>query len=233
MGTIRRLNKIVTPLFYILSGTSILCVLLLLIRADRLEESKYLFLVWNLFLAWLPLAASTGAVLLAQGKPRFASAVGIAGLAVAWLLFFPNAPYLTTDFIHLIMSRDYTWGDQRSLIIWFDIVVFFLFSWTGLLLGYLSMQHIHAIVNRFMGRSAGAVFVVAASFLGGFGIYLGRIFRLNSWDVVFSPFRLLQGVAQGLDRGGAVFSLLFGIMILIVYLSLYSLRRYRFDEYDS
>ena len=59
----------------------------------------YASLVWNLFLAWLPL----GFALLVREEFQSKKARGWRcwGLAAAWLLFFPNAPYIFTDVVHL------------------------------------------------------------------------------------------------------------------------------------
>lgn len=213
-----------TPIFLVLCGTSVLCVLLLIVRAYRLETLKFGFLLWNLFLAWLPLIVA----MLASGLHRrlrgSVPSFVIVALGCAWVLLYPNAPYLTTDLIHLINDPSYSWYiGEDSLLVWYDLIVFILFSWCGLLLGYMSMYHFHALVRSYAGRTAGWLFVVVVSFLGGFGIYLGRVLRLNSWDAVFNPFRLLEGVREGLGHNGAIFTVLFGLMILIVYLSISSL----------
>ncbi|MBN2984482.1 DUF1361 domain-containing protein [Cohnella algarum] len=215
-----------TPILLVLTGTSFLCLLLLIVRANQLELDfiKHRFLLWNLFLAWIPLFVSMATMSLERrrrsGKPGFAFFL----LAIVWLLFYPNAPYLTTDLIHLIADPNYIWSKiNESLLVWYDLVIFFIFSWAGLLLGYLSMRQFHHIIRHYGGPVAGWAFIFATSFLGGFGVYLGRVVRLNSWDVLFSPFRLIEGVLGGLDHRGAIFTLLFGMLILIVYLSLYGL----------
>ncbi|MBB6673395.1 DUF1361 domain-containing protein [Cohnella nanjingensis] len=225
------------PAFYVLCGISFLCVLLLIVRADRVGFEKYGFLLWNLFLAWLPLIVSMAA----SGLDRLASSrrLGVLPLlvaGVAWMLLYPNAPYLTTDLIHLIANPQYTWiNASESLLVWYDLIVFFLFAWCGLLLGYLSMHQFHQLVRKYAGVWFGWLFIVGASFLGGFGVYLGRAIRLNSWDVLFSPFRLIDGILEGLDANGAAFTVLFGMLILIVYLSLFCLRLLagRIDEAES
>lgn len=212
------------PIFYVLCGTSLLCVLLLIVRAYRLETLRFGFLLWNLFLAWLPLIVSMLTPVLQRRLRGGAREWGIAVLGCAWVLLYPNAPYLTTDLIHLINDPSYSWSvGEQSLLVWYDLIVFVLFSWCGLLLGYLSMYHFHTLVRSYAGRTAGWLFVVVVSFLGGFGIYLGRILRLNSWDAVFNPFRLIDGIRVGLGHNGAIFTALFGLLILIVYLSLSSL----------
>ncbi|THF75095.1 DUF1361 domain-containing protein [Cohnella fermenti] len=214
-----------SPAFFVLCGTSALCVLFLIVRAYQTELFRHGFLLWNLFLAWLPLIASMTAAMIASNRVigDGVRKVSVIVLGVAWLLFYPNAPYLVTDLIHVMQEHYWTW-DSSSLILWFDLIMYFLFSWCGLMLGYLSMFQFHKLVEGFLGRAAGWLFVLVVSFLGGFGVYLGRVIRLNSWDVLFSPFRLIDGVLSGLDRHGLVFTILFALLILIVYLSIISLR---------
>src|SRR6187455_2811618 len=82
-----------------LAFVSALACFLIALRVLLIGHVRQLFLVWNLFLAWMPLFFALTAVCLAQTRPQrrgwFLSA------AVAWLLFFPNAPYILTDLIHL------------------------------------------------------------------------------------------------------------------------------------
>jgi uncharacterized membrane protein len=226
--------NVFAPVFYVLCGTTVLCVAMLAVRSFHMGSDRFHFLLWNLFLAWLPLIVAMLAAGAAKWMRGAALALVMLVLGAGWLLLYPNAPYLTTDLIHLIGDTSYNWNlQQESVLVWYDLVVFFLFSWCGLLLGYLSMLHFHMLVRRFAGRFAGWLFVVVVSFLGGFGVYLGRMIRLNSWDVVFSPFRLIEGVRAGLDHRGAKFTLLFGLLILIVYLSLTSLRGLRGARSDA
>ncbi|SFB20722.1 Uncharacterized membrane protein [Cohnella sp. OV330] len=219
-------EPLITPAFLILCFTSLLCLSMLVVREAQVGDARYRFLLWNLFLAWLPLVvsmAAAGADRLLAGMPAARGAM-LPILGLGWLLLYPNAPYLTTDLIHLIMNPTYSWlQSTESLLLWYDLIVFFLFAWCGLLLGYLSMRQFHRLVSRYLGDAAGWLFIVAVSFLGGFGVYLGRVIRLNSWDVVFSPFRLANSVIGGINSNGAILTILFGMLILIVYLSLYGL----------
>jgi len=213
--------RVVTPVWLVLAGASILCVALLEIRSQLWAVQSYRFMIWNLFLAWLPLLAAGGAARLANRPGALRKTLLIA----CWLLLFPNAPYLVTDWIHPIMNGRYRWVDQTSLMLWTEIVLFALFAWVGLMLGYLSMRLVHEMILRSPFRPAGWPFVAAVSFLGGFGVYLGRFARLNSWDVVLDPHGLRESVLEGLSGKGIAFSLLFGAVILTVYLCLYGLER--------
>ncbi|MFC5701097.1 DUF1361 domain-containing protein [Cohnella faecalis] len=221
-------NPVVTPMVTVLLALTAVCFCLVVLRAFRVERDEYGFLLWNLFLAWLPLVVSIAAILYSRLAPKRLLTPGLVILGIAWLLLFPNAPYLTTDFIHLLFGgRLFTSFNSIGLLFWFDLIVYFLFAWCGLLLGYLSMRHFQAIVQRYSSLAVGWAFVIAASFLGGFGVYLGRVVRLNSWDAVFSPFRLIEGVIEGLTPDAAVFTFMFGFFIFGIYVSLYALQRDR------
>lgn len=214
-------DPIPSALYMIIGGISLLCVLLNEVRAIRTGEVTFRFMLWNLFLAWLPLIVSLLTLQVAQRVRGSLRVPIVLILGIGWLLLYPNAPYLTTDFIHLIFK----WYHPDSMIVWYDLVVFFLFSWCGLLLGYVSLRHFHEMVRLGTSRGIGWLFVVGASFLGGFGLYLGRVIRLNSWDALFNPFRLIEGVIEGLNPDAFAFTILFGMLILILYVTLYTLRR--------
>ena len=164
-GVVRR--AIVDPLFYILTATSVLCAILVSFRASRVEFMDLGFLIWNLFLAWLPLAFSMAALSWAKIAKGVPLAAGLCVCGVGWLLLFPNAPYLMTDLIHLIFAGRWINYDVDGLLLWFDLVLVFLFTWCGLLLGYVSMNQIHAIVRHYWDAAYGWAFVVATSMLGG------------------------------------------------------------------
>ncbi len=59
--------------------------------------------------------------------------------ALVWLVFFPNAPYILTDFLHLGSMGDTMPG-------WYDVLMLYWYSWTGLLLGVVSLYLMQEIV---------------------------------------------------------------------------------------
>lgn len=146
----------------------------------------YRNLVWNLFLAWIPYLFSLLADFLYLRQPRRWWRLGIPmGL---WLIFFPNAPYLITDFLHL---------EQRAYVpIWYDILLITIFAWTGIFLAVASLRAIHRLVRHYAGRVMGWIFVCVAIALGGLGIYLGRFDRLNSWDLLLQPKSILADMVS-------------------------------------
>src|SRR5262245_61828292 len=112
---------------------SVVSVALVVARVGWTRHLHYAFLIWNLFLAWLPLVFA----LLADERYRKVRKADwhFAGLLVAWLLFFPNAPYIFTDLIHLT-THYYTH-------FWVDLVLVLSCALTGLVLGFLSLYLIH------------------------------------------------------------------------------------------
>ena len=166
-----------------LALASALCVGSLLARWAYGEPGAYHFLAWNLFLAWIPLAA---AIAVYDASRRGTKLSRLLPLAALWLLFLPNAPYLLTDFVHL--------GSRDDAPLWFDISLFGSFAWTGMLLGFLSIFVMQAVVRRAYGWIWSWVLVGGSLAASSFGIYLGRVLGWNSWDLVLRPGALLADI---------------------------------------
>jgi uncharacterized membrane protein len=193
-----------------------LCLGLLVLRAWQYRNSAQNWLVWNLFLAWLPALGAFTAYNLNKWPTRLRWPP-IIGLSVLWLLFLPNAPYLVTDIIHL---RPYP-----GVPLWYDLITLVTFAWTGCFLGLVSLFLMQLLVRRAVGDAASWLFVVGVLALNGFGIYLGRFLRLNSWDVLASPKSLFYGLLEGLFHPmehlqSIAFSGLFTLLFSAVYLML-------------
>ncbi len=202
----------------LLAFASIASTVLLGARMVLLRQFHHYFLVWNLFLAWLPLLFALGACWMDQrGQARRWPFVAAAG---GWFFFFPNAPYILTDIIHL--------GSKSQRYYWPDLVLILLFAITGLVLGFLSLFLMQRLVAHRFGWPQGWLFVGAMAALSGFGIYAGRFLRWNSWDVLFSPFALLDEGLRWLstmptDPRGIILPVLFGALLFISYVTLYGL----------
>ena len=181
-------------------------------------QIRYWFLAANLFLAWLPLVFAVLACesLRDSKRPRWQ----FFGLSAAWLLFFPNAPYIFTDLMHLT-SRYFTH-------FWVDMMVILSCALTGLVLGFVSLYLMQSVVTRKYGRVTGWGFTAAVIGLSSFGIYLGRFLRFNSWDVVANPVKLYHGISSWVADPLAnsttfAFPALFAAFLLIAYVMLYAL----------
>lgn len=196
-----------------LAGASVLATFLLATRAVLSWRGQHLFLVWNLFLAWVPLLLALRIELMHKRKALHGWRFW--GFAAAWLLFFPNAPYIFTDLIHLKLIAKPRW--------WTDMLLILLFAITGLVLAFLALHRMHLVVASRRGWIVGWLFVVTVAFLSGFGVYLGRFERWNSWDVLTDPFNLMADSIDALHLRSAKFTILFGLFLATTYALLYSL----------
>ena len=165
------------------------------------------FLVWNLFLAWIPFIAAIGVELLDAHRRRVAALV----LGAVWLAFLPNAPYLISDLTHY---------DRVSPTPWLDLARLISFAWAGCLLGALSLKIVHRVVARHLGAIAGWLVVVAASVASGAGVSLGRFARLNSWELVTRPAVVVSEATQLQDSKSAIgLAGFIAFFLLVVYLA--------------
>jgi uncharacterized membrane protein len=174
-------------LLALLAG-SIFCISLVLFRHYYTGGGYFPNLTLNLFLAWIPFVL---AVVVYDHWRRRGIGPTLVVLAALWLLFFPNAPYLATDVVHL---------ERGSLApFWYDAVTYAAFAWIGVLLGFASLYLMQSMVRQWLGEVTGWIFAIAAIGLGSLGIYLGRVLRLNSWDALEHPSvipRMLHAVVR-------------------------------------
>ena len=205
-----------------LTFASAASVALVVARIVWTAKLYYSFLIWNLFLAWLPMLFA----LLACERYQRASGRDwrFLGLAGAWLLFFPNAPYIFTDLIHLTT--------QFYGHFWVDLMLILLCALTGLVLGFVSVYLMQSVVERMLGRRASWFFILAVATMSGFGIYLGRFMRFNSWDIFFRPMQLYRGIGNWAadplaNATSLAFPILFGFFLFVSYLMLYALTHLR------
>ncbi len=182
---------------------SFLCVSFICLRIFLREEYKFSFLIWNLFLAWTPFWLTN----LAEKVNRYF--LKFSTLTVG-LLFFPNSPYMITDLLHL---KNY---DQN--IIWFDSLLIFIFAFTGLLIGLTSLKKGHDILKNHFDNLLAWTIICTITFLSGFGIYLGRYCRLNSWDLFHRPSWFLGRILHQFENPLSYkMTLTFGFILFGVY----------------
>ncbi|MBI5857757.1 MAG: DUF1361 domain-containing protein [Sphingobacteriales bacterium] len=158
---------------------------LLLGRIIVTDSMAYIFLPWNLFLAFIPYwitkyFAETSSI--RRNKRRVLIVV------LAWLVFIPNSFYIITDLFHL---HRFSTAPK-----WFDLLLIFSFAWNGIICGILSFRRIEMMLKKARGKNLSFVFIFIVMFLCSFGIYIGRFLRYNSWDVITNPFSLAEEIAD-------------------------------------
>ena len=150
---------------------------LLMIRVKLNQTFFLIFLVWNVFLALIPYAITMYLDTSRGNKLKLLCWFAI------WLLFLPNAPYLITDLKHLRLASGH--------LFWLDVLVLFSFAITGLTLFFITMIAMGRLLAKTFTRLPKKLFECTMCVLTAFGIYLGRILRYNSWEILSNPFQLL------------------------------------------
>ncbi|MGB8983656.1 MAG: DUF1361 domain-containing protein [Anaerolineales bacterium] len=209
-------NKYRLTMFFLLAGATIFSVVIWRVRLEYTGILRYGFLIWNLFLAWIPFLISYFTYTMTIKRKWIYVVIPIA--AFFWLIFFPNAPYILTDFQHLSNQ----WWD---LPVWYDVMMLIWFAFTGLLLGMVSLFLMQEIIRREFGRWTGWAFVALVTGLSSAGVYMGRFLRWNSWDILRNP----TGIAlysfervQNPSLQSIGFIGLFGAFFLFLYITLYT-----------
>jgi uncharacterized membrane protein len=209
-------NRHNLAVFVLLNVACAMCIGLVLARVAYSESGRHLGLIWNLFLAWIPFILAYLAH--ATSWRRVTLFFILPFIAILWLIFFPNAPYMLTDLQDLTRA-------SSGAPLWYDVIIVVWCSWTGMLLGIISLYLMQDIVLRTFGRVAAWLFVFVITPLSSFGIYIGRFVRLNSWDILQDPAETaveILGLVIDPSRRLAAFTLLYTVFFLFVYLLLYS-----------
>lgn len=176
-----------------LTGTGLVAVLWLC-RVCFSHSMYYGFLLWNLFLAFIPFGISCCLLYYqercSQRLQRPSNGMIWWPLFTAWLLFFPNAPYIITDITHLSF--------RHGVPLWYDAALLFIAALTGLWIGCISLLQMEGIWRKRYPTINSMLFVICVLLLSGFGIYLGRVMRFNSWDVLQNPVGLATVILKRL-----------------------------------
>jgi uncharacterized membrane protein len=214
-GRVRAVD--LTPSPVVAAGlASLICAGLVSVAVAFTGDLRGFFLIWNLLLAWLPLLF--GMLASRPGNSRLSRWIW----GMLWLLFFPNAPYIFTDLVHL--------GSPDEAGFWPKLGIVLLFALTGLVVGYLSLHRMQELVMRHFGVWVSWAVVAVCCLLGSAGVAIGRFLRWNSWDALLQPLRLLQGIGRWFlhlreDQPAAVFLGLFALFLFLGYFMFHAMGR--------
>ncbi|WP_179348217.1 DUF1361 domain-containing protein [Winogradskyella pacifica] len=156
-------------------------VILLMVRMKLNKSYFFLFLIWNVFLAILPYA-----ITMYLNTSQNLSKLKLGFWFMVWLAFLPNAPYIVTDLIHIRIGND--------SLLWLDVLVVLSFALSGLLLFYISIMDMQNLVTSQFKKLPVENITIAIIFLCGFGVYLGRFLRYNSWEIISGPHYLFMDI---------------------------------------
>lgn len=185
---------------------------LLSYRIIKSESLSYIFLVWNLFLAFIPWWISN--ILKRKEKLTFIHLP----IILIWLLFLPNAPYILTDLFHL--------KPHIGLPLWFDLILVLSFALTGMIVFFKSLKDMLKLLNNRISQFYVTIITPFIFWLVAYGLYLGRYLRFNSWDIVH-PFRLMNaGFNILFEKDTIGFTLIFSVFMWFLYVMLTCFNKY-------
>lgn len=196
---------------FILLFLSLFCIFLSIFRIFITNGNFLIFLVWNLFLAFVPWFLASVLFL----SKNFKKIIFFA-LSILWLLFFPNALYIVTDFIHLKTAS--------STMRWFDLILIFSYSFTGIYYGFVSLDFIESKIKVTFNLRYPQIFSFIVIYISAFGIYLGRFLRWNSWDLFTNLYPVVKDLFLPIKQPFLyvrtwIFIFLLGTLFNLLYLS--------------
>ena len=180
-------------------------------------KTMFLFMVWNLFLAFIPWLLASFIYL-----RKIKNGVVLACVIFVWILFFPNAPYVLTDLMHL--------KKRLPVPLWYDLILLLSYAFAALLYGFVGLRFIEIRLEEkyksglkgggFLGKSS--VLICAMIYVSCFGVYIGRFLRLNSWDLFAAPVGACADILLCLAHPVRnpvpwLFTFLFGTLLNLVY----------------
>ncbi len=171
------MKKLFSPFAQWLFSCFLFIALMIAGRIIYAGNGSYLFMIWNLFLAWIPYILSTRFIYIKNYR-KLIQILFFFG----WLLFFPNALYIVTDIIHLAQTQ--------AAPLWYDAVLLFASSLMGLVLAFASVINTEKYLCTIFSKKFITPIIIVLLFAGSFGVYLGRFERWNSWDVLHNPLNL-------------------------------------------
>jgi uncharacterized membrane protein len=191
-----------------LGGLTVVSGLLFMAGAISNHSLQFEYLLWNLFLAWLPFLV--GAWLLRSLRTHVWSSRNPLALTLLWLLLLPNSFYMISDFVHI--------QDVPRQNLLYDVVMFTSFIFTAALLGFCSLYMVHDELRKRLSLRISSSMIAGLIFLSSFAIYLGRDLRWNSWDVLVNPAGILFDVSDHLIhplQNGDMFTTTLSFFVLI------------------
>lgn len=198
---------------------TLLSITLLTIRLKMTHDFYILFMGWNLILALVPYVLSLKLLDVQNQnstKSNLFVRLHLAGLGVIWLLFLPNAPYMITDLIHV--------SNTAGSIQLYDFILISTFAITGMIAAVQSIRHMIMVYNthfKTLTMRRQKAITHALWWLCALGVYLGRVLRWNSWNIINKPRSLFNDVIDlflsPLDHLGAwLFILAMGTFMSLI-----------------
>lgn len=164
-------------------------------------------ILWNLFLAFIPLVLSFYLFRLSAIRNIFWWVI-----LLIFISFLPNAPYILTDSIHIIelSQRNYPyWAIILVLIPQYTLFILAGFEAYVIFLTRLDNYLTNLLTKQYLRLINGIVHSLCVV-----GIYIGRFERFNSWDFINKPGEVLLTTTQDLLDGEKLLSMAIAFLLI-------------------
>ena len=171
---------------WMLIGVTILYMILSPFVFIITNDFLHAFLAWNMILALIPFLIAK-LLIKFHMEERWKRII----LFVLWILFLPNAFYLMTDLIylsnHVFLYQEHLYADViyfDHFIPWLALFHIFLGVIISLIWGYHALSIVESVGMKVFSKKLVNGLIMAVLFLSSVGIYIGRFFRYNSWNLL-------------------------------------------------
>jgi len=150
-----------------------------------------------------------------KSKPVFMQVL----FGILWILFVPNSIYMLTDSIHLYADITKVSFVYQVLL----VLEYFFLMIIAVILFILSILPFELTVKKLLHKNNHIVIsfvLIFMNFIIAFGMVLGRVLRLNSWDVLTNLPEVLRNSIHVLTTSDLLLlTFFFGIICNVVYFS--------------
>lgn len=184
-----------------------MCIYLLSV----LSFSFFQFMFVNVLLAYIPFELS---LLLKKQKEKIYFFIP---LLLIWFLFYPNSPYLLTDFFYLRKLVLFT--ANPIFFDWFNFTILSLGIFGGYILGLYSLFLVFSLIKekvKIKTFPLSIFYITFTSIASGFAIYLGRFGRLHSFYIITQPHTFISEITESFNQSAAIFTLFLAILQIAI-----------------
>lgn len=147
-----------------------------------------LWMIYNLFLAVLPVIFSW---FLFKMPHKIYTVI----VAFLWFLYLPNTIYVFTDLHHLVQQ----WGEFSLFGKALLVVQYSLLEFIGLTCFLVAFYPIEKILHNYKFSEIQIErIIILINFFIGLALVIGKIERVNSWDVFLNPMFVINSTLQTL-----------------------------------
>lgn len=201
---------------------------ILAVRNILVGDAVFDFLKSNLFIGSLPVLVI--AIFLKEYKGKI-NTFFFWLITLLWVLFYPNAPYMISDLIHV--NADPLDTTDTQLVV-FDTLIIFSIAMLSVYYGFLSLKIMFNIFETRYSTRFAHIAIAIALILSCLGFYMGRemlsLMKLGngylySWEIFLEPGQIISAVWEllfpiGTHKEAYLMMLLFGIvqyLLLIIF----------------